>query len=114
MKNESKIRSADLRRDAGAVVGDVDLARRRRRAWCVIVIVPDSPSASIAFASRFVHTWLSSEPRTISRGSVAVVVAHDLDRGVLEPVAEHDQRRLEPLVDVDVDERRRDPCRRRS
>jgi hypothetical protein len=28
----------------------------------VTVIVPDSPSASIALSSRFVYTWLSSEP----------------------------------------------------
>jgi uncharacterized protein (DUF2336 family) len=34
----------------------------------------------------------------------AVVVADDLDRGVLELVAEHDERRLEALVEVDLDE----------
>ena len=28
----------------------------------VIVIVPVSPSASIALSSRFVQTWLSSDP----------------------------------------------------
>ena len=65
-----------------------------------IVRVPRSPSASIALSMRFVHTWLSSEPRTVSCGQRAVVVAHDLDRGVLELVAQHDQRRLQALVDV--------------
>ena len=35
---------------------------------------------------------------------VAVVVADDLDRGVLQAVAEHDQRRLETFVEVDVDQ----------
>ena len=104
VKNGSKIRSRRPRRDAGAVVGDLDDAQapsRRVR----IVIVPRSPSASIALSSRFVHTWLSSEPRTVSFGSVAVVVALDLDRRVLELVAEHGERRLEPLVQVDLDQR---------
>ena len=35
----------------------------------VIVIVPVSPSAPIALSSRFVHTWLSSEPCIVSFGS---------------------------------------------
>src|SRR3954467_11889788 len=34
----------------------------------------------------------------------AVVVAGDLDRRVLELVTEHDERRLDPLVEVDLDE----------
>ena len=34
----------------------------------------------------------------------AVVVAHDLDRRVLELVAEHDERGLQALVEVDLDE----------
>ena len=79
--------------------------RRRRRARVLIVIVPDSPSASIAFVEQV-------RPHLVELGAAhgqprqrPVVVAHDLDRGVLEPVAEHDQRRLEPLVEVDVDER---------
>ena len=37
----------------------------------VIVMVPSSPSASIALSSRFVHTWLSWEPRTVMRGRSA-------------------------------------------
>ena len=37
-------------------------------------------------------------------GQRAVVVAHDLDLGVLELVAEHRERRLQALVQVDLDE----------
>ena len=58
-----------VRRDAGAVVGDFDRragpSRRVR-----IVIVPWPSSASIALSSRFVQTWFSSEPRTITLGRV--------------------------------------------
>ena len=61
--------SADLRRDAGAVVGDVDTSAQFPSRRVVIVIVPLSPSASIALSSRLVQTWFSSEPRTVSRGS---------------------------------------------
>ena len=95
---------AVLGRDAGAVVGDVDDDAAARRGAVAIVIVPCSPSASIALSSRLVHTWLSSEPRTVSLRQRAVVVAHDLDRRVLELVAEHVERRLQPLVHVDLDE----------
>ena len=66
----------------------------------VIVIVPRSPSASIALASRFVHTWLSSEPWTVRRGQLAVVAADDLDRGVLELVLQELEGHLDALVDV--------------
>ena len=56
VKNESKMRSTNSGRDARAVVGDLDAHEAVGRVPCVIVIVPVSPSASIAFSSRFVHT----------------------------------------------------------
>ena len=65
------------------------------------MIVRRSPSASIALSMRFVQTWLSSEPEASMRGSVAVEVAHDLDPLLAQLVAEHRERALEPLVDVD-------------
>ena len=77
-----------LVRDARPVVGDVD-AHAAAVGRVRIVIVPVSPSASIALSSRFVHTWLSSEPWTVSLRQRPVVVAHDLDLRVLELVAEH-------------------------
>jgi hypothetical protein len=48
---------------------DVDAHARARRALVAMVMVPFSPIASTALSMRFVHTWLSSGPRTVSRGS---------------------------------------------
>ena len=36
----------------------------------VIVMVPPPSIASTAFVSRFVHTWFSSDPCTVTGGSV--------------------------------------------
>ena len=57
---------ARLGRDARAVVADLHERGSGPRGAVRIVIVPRSPSASIALSSRFVQTWLSSEPRTVS------------------------------------------------
>ena len=64
--------------------------------------MPWPSSASSALTIRFVHTWLSCEPWARTRGSSAVVQALDPHVAVLQPVAEHPQRRLEALVDVDL------------
>ena len=70
----------------------------------VTVIVPCSPSAWIALWIRFVHTWLSSRAADRELRQRVVVVAHDLERLVLELVLEDAQGRVDPLVQVDLDE----------
>ena len=110
VKNESKMRS----RISSAMPGPSSetSTARRRLARRLIVIVPLSPSASIALSSRFVQTWFSSEPRTTAPDDL-VVVAHDPSiQRVLQPVAEHGRASLDPLRGRRARPARRGPCRR--
>ncbi len=68
VKNGSKIRS----RMSSGIPGpssEISMTTQSPSARVRSVIVPCSPSAAIALSRRFVHTWLSSEPRTVIRGS---------------------------------------------
>src|SRR3954447_24003809 len=69
VKNESKMCS----RISGGMPGpssEMSTSAQLPPRRVAIVIVPCSPSAWIALWIRFVHTWLSSDPRTVSFGSV--------------------------------------------
>src|SRR3954452_7174534 len=67
VKNGSKSRS----RTSSGIPGPSSATVTSRHApsrRVLTVIVPEPSSASIALSSRFVHTWLSSEPWTVTRG----------------------------------------------
>ena len=93
---------AVLRRDARAVVADLD----DRAA----VVAPRGDRDRAVLAERVDRVVEQVGPHLVELGAAhaelgqrAVVLAHDLDRRVLELVAEHLERRLQPLVQVDLD-----------
>ena len=75
--------------------------------------VPAPSIASTALSMRLVHTWLSSPAYASIARDVGVVVADD-GRRRRELVAEHHQRALEPLGDVDRAASRRGPSGSRT
>ena len=79
VKNGSRSGRLGLLGDARPVVADRRPRRRSASSAVAIRIVPVSPSASIALSSRFVQTWLSSDPNTHTRGGPSAYVALDRD-----------------------------------
>ena len=103
VKNGSKTCSCDVGRDPRAVVGDVDDD--------ALAVAPRAHRDRALVAERVDRVVEQVRPHLVELGAAdgqlrqrAVVVAADLDPRVLELVAEHDQRRLQPLVHVDLDE----------